>query len=695
MDSSYQANPSDDHVTPTEVNQILRRKRKTRERRACYPCRQRKVKCNYESPCQRCIDRDHPDLCSYLQAPRAGGIEPPQDPPNTLDDSPRPPGADWNQLWSKLQTVELLLRDIKLEVPSHILTTDENALVRQTFSPGSSARKAYTPPLRIPTQSGLVTDECIHLGRNSVPVMAMALGNGSKEEALQDIIGKSVLPLFGLDNESATYPFTNLWGVTDEFARVREVCKLLPSDADCFQYLRQYRDNAHVLFPGVVDINELETDLTKFLIARSSPQAPASDHVNVYGQNVHCLSLLFACLASGCQCSALPRKEKQLTAQVYVCCAYECLRIVNYLSRPTIVDIQSLLVLGNVIANSMNAGVAWSLLGLTVRLAQTIGLHEPSRLSNSPDEMLLQEEVWWRIVWQDSLLSIIFDRTPSTFTVTPQRPDSVSSHRTDNLSYVDCMKRVCAVVLDIIRDRSVSTDPRQEIPLILKHRDSLAAIGSRAAPHLVEVTACRSMRDQLEHWSFHLHVSYVTSELHRPALKRQQVYAEMHLRQACIDNLANTVNAFLGLQNVSSSAKTSWAPIHKALSSALLLGIMKEQAENQRVSMLLNRFLSILADLNSDVGPSEMPAPMSRSIVALRRLLSPPPGMEVDDDEWDIDVQKLVPKRGEETPWTYETPSQSLSSTGENQDRRHSPHSVADDILWGSSTMPWSRTPSS
>lgn len=46
-----------------------------------------------------------------------------------------------------------------------------------------------------------------------------------------------------------------------------------------------------------------------------------------------------------------------------VCCAYECLRIVNYLSCCQLEDIQSLLVLGNVISNSMNAGVAWALLG--------------------------------------------------------------------------------------------------------------------------------------------------------------------------------------------------------------------------------------------------------------------------------------------------------------------------------------------
>jgi len=39
---------------------------------------------------------------------------------------------------------------------------------------------------------------------------------------------------------------------------------------------------------------------------------------------------------------------------------------VNYLSRATLPDIQNLLVLGNVISNNMDAGVAWSLLGNSI-----------------------------------------------------------------------------------------------------------------------------------------------------------------------------------------------------------------------------------------------------------------------------------------------------------------------------------------
>lgn len=32
---------------------------------ACYPCRQRKVKCDQSVPCKTCVVREHPELCTY------------------------------------------------------------------------------------------------------------------------------------------------------------------------------------------------------------------------------------------------------------------------------------------------------------------------------------------------------------------------------------------------------------------------------------------------------------------------------------------------------------------------------------------------------------------------------------------------------------------------------------------------------
>jgi hypothetical protein len=222
-----------------------------------------------------------------------------------------------SQLRSELESVKALLQDVQGKLQS------QPTLQKQAPSniADHDTRDAHPTPFGVQAPTELLGD-FVHLGRHSVPAMVMALGTRSDKEAVQNIIGESALPLFGLDNDSATYPFVDLWGLpTGSSTRVLEICKIVPSDADCFQFLRQYRDVAHILYPAVVDVDQLETDLTQFLITRSSQQPPLDNYVNasstVYGKNLHWLSLMFACLASGCQASSLPRKERHLTSQVY------------------------------------------------------------------------------------------------------------------------------------------------------------------------------------------------------------------------------------------------------------------------------------------------------------------------------------------------------------------------------------------
>ena len=378
----------------SDTGEALRRKRKTRGQRACEPCRQRKVKCDYETPCKTCVDRNHPDLCLYqLPSKRVNVGSAGDSLPNTDDDIPS--RAEWGQLCAKLnsfdQSLQELRKDLRRFAPGDQPPSAGGKLPLADLPSRSLTSNAAGPsPQGIHTGYDL-TGETVHLGGNSVPAMVVALGSGSDLETVQELAGKSILPLFGLDNESATYPFVDLWGLPHgSSSRIHELCKLLPGDADCLQFFRQYRDTAHVLYPGLVDIRQFESDLTYFLVQRASALADINSEPpteqSVYGKSLHWVGLLFATLASGCQCSETPRKERQLTCQVYgeghnmtfvrhtletniltVCCAYECLRIINYLSHSTLVDIQNLLLLGNVISNNMNAGVAWSLLGIPHR----------------------------------------------------------------------------------------------------------------------------------------------------------------------------------------------------------------------------------------------------------------------------------------------------------------------------------------
>lgn len=56
--SSATFNPQE--ASRHDVDEILRRKRKAREYKACYPCRQRKVKCDQAVPCKTCIGMSLP-----------------------------------------------------------------------------------------------------------------------------------------------------------------------------------------------------------------------------------------------------------------------------------------------------------------------------------------------------------------------------------------------------------------------------------------------------------------------------------------------------------------------------------------------------------------------------------------------------------------------------------------------------------
>lgn len=144
--------------------------------------------------------------------------------------------------------------------------------------------------------------------------------SGAEQSQLQEFLGKSVLPLFGLDNESATYPFVDLWGLPHgSLQRARELSKALPGDSQMLGLFRSYLDMGYIIYPGVADLGQLEEDVAAFLVARASASDP-DDGVTentIYGKSFYWLGMLFAVLASGAQCSAVTRKERELTSQVY------------------------------------------------------------------------------------------------------------------------------------------------------------------------------------------------------------------------------------------------------------------------------------------------------------------------------------------------------------------------------------------
>lgn len=328
MDGPRQLVPDSKSLSIEEINERLHRKRKTRNRKACYPCRQRKVGCNYEAPCQKCIERNHPELCVYDPVSQKHQLDALAGDHFQAKSSPKPPsrGTTLEEIGERLSSIEQSIQELRNDL-AYIPANNSFPAVaagRSSRDPTLRDSSSEVPERNAPGMhpSNQITGEAIHLGHHSVPAMVVALGSEQKEDIIQDLIGKSILPYFGLDNESVTYPFVDLWGLPHaSYPRISALCKLIPSDADCLQYFGQYRDTAHVLFPGVVDISQFEHDLTNFIIKRAASGSDTEFEVlndqNVWGKTIHWIGLLFSILASGCQTSSLPRKERQLTSQVY------------------------------------------------------------------------------------------------------------------------------------------------------------------------------------------------------------------------------------------------------------------------------------------------------------------------------------------------------------------------------------------
>ena len=74
----------------------------------------------------------------------------------------------------------------------------------------------------------------MHLGSRSVLAYMMGLGRTkSSQEAAQTLLETDILPKLGLDNETATYPFIDLWSTNASAYDVSGLLKTLPDDEHC------------------------------------------------------------------------------------------------------------------------------------------------------------------------------------------------------------------------------------------------------------------------------------------------------------------------------------------------------------------------------------------------------------------------------------------------------------------------------
>ena len=91
----------------------------------------------------------------------------------------------------------------------------------------------------------------------------------------------------------------------------------------------------------------------------------------------------------------------------------QALRLASFMSQPTLLGIQALIMMGQYLTNSGRFLDAWTLFGTTIRMAHSIGLHRnPKFLDPAPPlrECTVRQTLWWWMLHMDQQYSVTLGR---------------------------------------------------------------------------------------------------------------------------------------------------------------------------------------------------------------------------------------------------------------------------------------------
>ncbi|PIG80543.1 putative fungal specific transcription factor [Aspergillus arachidicola] len=561
-------------------------RRRPRECKTCLPCRASKVRCDRNVPCGNCVKRNF--TCSYGRPPptqpkpplipdptfsaAASTVSTPQLPSGSAyisssrDDAPissysaEPTSDDalsetvtisqfeWDEVNSKMRAMESILASLNSLFQTHA--------ARKSIDPRSE--QSVTEDGKSPAPQGIYNENTmktssIHIGAKSALIDILDRSKGSDGTAAA-LPKEDLLAEMAMENEAASYPFVDLWS----------------SDPYTFNIAGKvggaYRP----------DVNGL---------------------VKPFGMSLPFLSLLFAALASGCQLSDLPLKERELTSWVYVSCSYQCLRMINYVSQPTVEVIQILLIISNVLSYNMNAGASYTLLGMTERMCMSLGLHVETP-GFSQNVTASRRRVWWAMAFQNSHFSLAYDRPSITMVSQPEIPydrKSMPGHR----SYFESLCRIISVVLEMLRGLMLSHHSHLRYHEIREYKQRIERILADTTPHLRYRERCVTLAEHIERTELRLHSSYYISVMCRVSLDPDAPLDDQRravVREDCITNLMNTIEAFIELHSLHSHCSRSWVSLQRTIASAFLLVANNNDHIHPRTWELIEKLEAVIAE---------------------------------------------------------------------------------------------------
>ncbi|KAK3500500.1 hypothetical protein B0T13DRAFT_510616 [Neurospora crassa] len=427
-----------------------------------------------------------------------------------------------------------------------------------------------------------------------------------------------------------TYPFTNLW--TPE-AKLGDVCRTLPCQSDIIRYWQAFETYVYPFYPILMAPDEFRASIYAFLsrqpmMSRAQQQEAEGGMGNGNGMaggpamswieentDPSWLALLFSVLACGTQFSEDTAEERYLRSKVFVCSAFQCLRTANLFFKTDLNQIQAMALVCHCLRNNLETNSAWILLGATIRLAQSIGLHEASMPGSqgawaSEVHRSQAAHLWRMIIWQDTFLSLTYDRPPVA-TSTILHNDMLGTHRhlassrsssanpdPTKYTFTETVFRVCLVVLDWTREGTATAqsptallgtekDRRySQIHSLLHFKRQFELVHQDAAQYLRDDSHCKTRQEHLERLGLQIHGASALCRMYRSCVNllredrgQQAGYdavgiqgqEEEQLTSEYAMHATEAVRGFLDMYQLSPTVCRSWPFVHNAVSSAVML----------------------------------------------------------------------------------------------------------------------------
>ncbi|ETI21030.1 hypothetical protein G647_07373 [Cladophialophora carrionii CBS 160.54] len=400
------------------------------------------------------------------------------------------------------------------------------------------------------------------------------------------------MKLLYLADTGSMHPFANLWlpGSSAE-----DICLALPDDETFERCLTAFYDTVHLVLPSC-SVDDFEADARAFWRERSSGQKRESEL-----RSPSWLAVLFCILACGCTYSTLSRAESDLSSRVFVCCTFALLRLDNYLLQPTISSVRALVGLCGNLRDQANPAASWSLLGMAIRLAQSLSLHcAPPPRKDSP---VIEQQAWTQgLVWQDTTLSLCYDRPCAAF-VDGSIPRIPRSTNGIGLSYPESCHGLAIVMNDMCHEWTRFRRAGSASPPAVHFRvaeEQILLWEASAEEYLRNRAICRDNTQRLLQKAFQIFVNFFIFQLHRHLLTARPLFAnsaqitprspetgegnqdtaEDH-NAICMDRCETILYLYLSMRKSHFQASRVWLLIHICISCSFFLATAMKKAKDQ------------------------------------------------------------------------------------------------------------------